>query len=112
MTFATIVIISVASAMAFVALQWALGWLHRSKQSRALRANFVAYQAMPQVRGTLLERRGPNVIPLMQPTTRTCPVCGVSHDVHPAIVDDRCLECTERMFDDQPINPGGGWGAA
>lgn len=109
MTFSVIVGISLASAVAFVALQWALGWLHRSKQSRSLRANFLAYQRTPEVRGRLLETRGADVIPLMAPTTRECPVCGVSHDVHPAIVDDRCLECAERQFEaeaaEAPIDP-------
>jgi hypothetical protein len=87
--------------------RWRIGQRQRSLLRAALQ-----YQATPAVRGVLLEKRGADVIPLLQPTERRCPVCQTYHVLHPAIVDDRCAACLSNTFDTAPINPGGGWGAA
>jgi hypothetical protein len=93
------------------------GWyaavhLRAERRHKALLKATLDYQASHAVKGVLLERRGPNVLPLLFPTSRVCPGCGAGHLAHPAIVDDRCPDCLSKSFDDGAINPGGGWGAA
>jgi hypothetical protein len=96
-----------------VLLAWRAVTMHREHaKRRALLHAALQYKPMTTVKGALLERKGPNVIPLLQPTERRCPICRTYHVLHPAIIDDRCAACLTDTFDEAPINPGGGWGGA